>query len=162
MIKKAFTIILAVFIVAFSSGCSNVSKMPFNGDIEFHSIALTVPKRFIRDSTQSTDDLWFFEHNNYSEYILISRKDIADDVSASLESYIEYMNEVGADSEKVSFLNNDAVVSAYYIDDVFCQEILFPYDNSFYSIALRGGTENGFNEIYDTVKLLESNNQSAS
>ena len=162
MIKKVFTIILAVFIVTFSSGCSSALKMPFNGDIEFHRIALTIPERFVRDSTQSTDDFLVFEHGNYSKYILVSRKDIVEDVSTSLENYIEYMKEIGAESEKVSFLNNDAVFSTYYIDDVFCQEILFRYDNSFYSIALRGGTENDFKEISDTVKLIEFNDKSAS
>lgn len=129
--------------------------MPFNGTIEFHSIRLTIPERFIRDSTQSSDDLWIFEHNNYSEYILISRKDITGDISSSLTAYVEYMKGNGAESAIVPFLNGKAVVSKYYMEEVFCQEILLPHDNAFFAIALRGGSESGFKEITDTIQLTE-------
>lgn len=66
MTKKtlAFSLILLVLFV--SSGCFGI-QMPFNADIQFHDIALTVPERFIRDSSQSKEDLWVFEHDNYSE-----------------------------------------------------------------------------------------------
>lgn len=150
--KKLFAVVLVAFIVVFSCGCSD---MPFNGDIEFHNIALIIPERFIRDSTQSSDDLWVFEHGNYSEYVLVSRKDAVAEVSSSLAEYTEYMKENGAESESTTFLNNDAVVSTYYLEDVFCQEVLFVYDSSFYSVALRGGDEEGFREITDTVRLIE-------
>ena len=68
---------------------------------------------------------------------------------------LEYMKENGAQSEIVPFLNGDAVVSTYYLEEtLFCQEILFPYDHSFYAVALRGGDESGFKEITDTIDLL--------
>jgi len=129
---------------------SACSQMPFNGDIEFHDILLTVPERFIRDSTKSNDDLWIFEYDNYSEYIIISRKDIAGEVQPALSDYVEYMKENGAESE---MLDNNTVLSTYYKDDVLCQEILFAYSNSFYSVALRGGTQDSFDEITDSLIL---------
>ena len=150
--KKLISLFLVLAFVFSLSACS---KMPFNGEIEFHSISLTIPERFIRDSTQSNDDLWIFEHDNYSEYIIISRKDITGDAGSSLLNYVEYMKENGADSEIASFLNNDAVLTTYYKDDVFCQEILFAYNSSFYAVALRGGTQSGFAEIVNTICLIE-------
>ena len=151
MKKKIFVIILVLLILIVSGGCS---QMPFNGDIEFHDISLTVPERFIRDSTQSTKDLWIFEHDRYSEVILISRKDLTGEVQASLEGYVEYMQGNGAESEIVSFLGDNGVLSTYYKEDVFCQEILFAYNNSFYAVALRGGTQSGFAEITDTIQII--------
>ena len=65
--KKVVSIFLVLIFVFSLTACS---QMPFNGDIEFHDISLTIPERFIRDSTQSNDNLWVFECDNYSEYII--------------------------------------------------------------------------------------------
>ena len=82
MTKRIITAtMILLFLLTFLSGCIGSSKMPFNGDITFHEITLTVPERFIRDSTESNDDLWVFEHDGYSEYILISRTDASSDTS---------------------------------------------------------------------------------
>lgn len=150
--KKLVSIFLVLMCVFTLSSCS---QMPFNGDIEFHDISLTIPERFIRDSMQSNDDLWIFEHDNYSEYIIISRKDVTGEVQSALSDYSEYMKENGAESEIVSFLNDNAVLSTYYKDDVFCQEILFACNNSLYAVALRGGTQSSFEEITNTIGLIE-------
>ena len=91
-----FTAISLLLMLIILSGCIGSSKMPFNGDITFNEITLTIPERFIRDSTQSNDDLWVFEHDNYSEMILISRSEIVGDVTLSLETYIDYMKEKDA------------------------------------------------------------------
>lgn len=112
-----------------------------------------IPEKFIRDSTQSTEDLWIFEHGNYAEYIIISRKDINGDTVASLENYVDYMKEQGATSEITTFLEKDAVHSTYNLADIFCQEILFAHDGSFYAVALRGGTEEDFKNLLDTVNI---------
>jgi len=150
-VKKFVCIFLTVIFVFTLSACS---QMPFNGDIEFHDISLTVPERFIRNSAQSNDDLWIFEHDNYSEYIIISRKDITGEVQSALSDYVDYMKENGAESKIVSFLNDNAVLSTYNIDDEFCQEILFAYNSSFYAVALRGGTKDGFEEITNTISII--------
>ena len=150
--KKLISLFL-VFILAFS--LASCSKMPFNGEIEFHNISLTIPERFIRDSTQSNDDLWIFERGGYSEYIIISRKDFTGNVKTALDDYVAYMKENSAESEIISFLDDDAVLSTYYMDNVYCQEILFTYHNSFYAVALRGGTQSDFAEITDTIRLRD-------
>lgn len=134
------------------SGC-NVSKMPFNGDISFHDLSLTIDKRFIRDSTQSTRDLWIFEHGGYSEYVILSRQDAPADVTASLEDYAAYLTEEGAEAELTEFLGCEAVSSSYTKDGKACREILFAYSGSLYAIALRGGDEEGFRALTDSVRI---------
>ena len=160
MIKKTLSISFIILILFVSSGCFGIS-MPYNGDIQFHDIALTVPERFICDSTQSEEDLWVFENDNYTEYILILRSDITADVPTILADYVEYMKGNNAESSIVTFLGSDAVLSTYDLDDVYCQEILFPYEDSLYAVALRGGTESGFQEITDSIKIIALSGEAA-
>ena len=142
--------ILFVVILLLLTGCN--SSMPFNGDIEFHSISLTVPKNYIRDSTQSSEDLWVFEHGNYSKYILITRNDANRDAAQILEDYVELMKERETNSKIISFMNEDAVLSTYHQSGLYCQEIMFVHNGSTYAIALRGGTEAEFKAITDTIQ----------
>ena len=135
--------------------------MPFNGAVTFHDITLTVPERFVRDSVRSAEDTWIFEHGNYSECIILSRKDVTGDTESALTDYVTYMQENGAESKLISFLNRDGVHSAYDKDGVFCQEILFIHNGAFYAVALRGGTESGFAEITDTVRLASPTDETA-
>lgn len=153
MAKRIGAIVL-VLLMLIPSSCCSPSTMPFNGNIQFHSISLTVPQRFIRDSTQSNDDLWIFLNSNYSEYILISRSDVTGDVPSALADYAESMFAIGAECSIVAFLGRDAVASTYYSEDMYCQEILFYHDNSLYAVALRGGTESDFLEITNTITLI--------
>ncbi len=146
--KKLY--ILFALVLLFLTGCG--SSVPFNEEIEFHSITLIVPENYIRDSTQSNDDFWIFERNNYEKCILISRKDAVRDTTQILEDYVALMKEREANSEIVSFMNEDAVLSTYYKDGVYCQEIIFIHNNSSYAVALRGGTEAEFKEITDTIQ----------
>lgn len=154
--KTKFLPLLLVVLLAVSllSSC-HFSKMPFNGDITFHDISLTVDKKFIRDSTQSTSDLWIFEHGNYRESIIISRKDAGEDVMASLNDYAEYLNEQGIQAQLSIFLDNPAVLSGGTKDGQYCQEVLFAYNQSFYAIALRGGDSAEFAALIHTVTVKE-------
>lgn len=130
-------------------------SMPFNGDIEFHNITLTIPENYIRDSTQSTEDFWVFESGYYKKCILLTRNDANRAAAQILEDYVELMKERETNSEIISFMNEDAVLSTYYKDGVYCQELLFVHDSSSYAVALRGGTEAEFKEITDTIQKGE-------
>ena len=152
MLKKLSSIFLILIMIFTFYGCNN-SSMPFNGDIEFNEIALTIPEDFIRDSTQSSEDLWIFEQGGYEKYIIITRSDITGDTFESLENYIDYMKDNGADSSLTTFLDNDAVLSTYELDGLYCQEILFPHNESFYAVALRGSTADEFNTLTNTIAL---------
>lgn len=153
-LKKSVVKILAlVLILAWVlSGC-NRSDMPFNGAVTFHDLTLTIPSDFIRDSTESTDDLWIFEKGRYTQYILLSRQDGGADAAASLDSYADYLTEQGAQATRGTFLEMEAVMSSWTREGLFCQELLFAYNGSLYAISLRGGTEADFDAIVDTVEL---------
>lgn len=153
-----FAALLILVISVYAAGCGLISgvRMPFNGDITFHDITATVPESFIRDSTQSNNDMWIFESGNYSEYIIISRTDITKDTDTALNDYVDYMIEQGAESQRGTFLYTDAVLSTYTKDGKYCQEILFAYNGSFYAVALRGGTEEEFQSLLDTVNTPDT------
>lgn len=153
--KKRLAIILCLSVAMLLFGCTSAgyTQMPFNGDIQFHDITLTVPDSFIRDSAGSDEDLWAFEKGMYSQIILVSRSDLSSKPAAALESYVAYMQSVGAESELTTFRGNDAVLSKYEKDGKYCQEILFNHNGSTYAVALRGGTEAEFQTLVDTVEL---------
>lgn len=155
---------IAVFALLGSlAGChfQSYSDMPFNGSVSFHNVNVTIPNSFIRNSTQSNQDLWIFEKGNNRQIIILSRKDITADTDASLESYVAYMKEQGADSQRGTFMEMDAVLSTYTKDDVFCQELLFAYNGSFCAIALRGGTNEEFQSLLNTVSVSNINETTA-
>jgi hypothetical protein len=153
-LKKTVLILAALLLLL--CGCGRSSRMPFNGQVTFHEITATIPDSFVRDSTQSSDDLWVFEHGGYSKMILLSRTDVAGDADAALDDYVAYMQSLGADAERGRFLNADAVHSTYTRDGQYCQEILFVYQGSFYAVALRGGTEEEFQSLLDEVNTPET------
>ncbi len=152
--RNAVVWILIVVMAGCLAGCGKGSDMPYSGDIRFHEMTATIPGSFVRDSTQSREDLWIFEKGFYSELIILSRSDITGDVGASLDDYVAYMKEQGADSQRETFLQMEAVSSVYTKDGVFCQEMLFAYNGSFYAIALRGGTEDEFQSLLNTIRIL--------
>lgn len=156
MKKTAVIFLIVCFVACLLSGCGRREKMPFNGDIQFHDITAVIPNSFIRDSTKSNDDLWVFEKNRYKSMIIMRRTDVSADVDEELDNYVQDMLERGADSSRGEFLLTDAVLSSYYLDNVFCQEILFVYNNSFYAFALRGGTETEFQELLNDLNTPDT------
>ena len=144
--------IFAIWLVF--TGCSTLD-MPYNGKAKFHDIEVMIEEDFIRDSTNSVEDFWVFERNNYEEYILLSRRDVDGDAQKGLEEYVDYMKEKGVDCEIRPFSSMDAVFSIYTnTDNEECQEILFAYKGSYYAIALRKGTEVRFQKLVNTIVLL--------
>ena len=85
--------------------------------------------------------------------IIVSRSDAVEKPSASMESYVEYIEENGGSFEMTTFQGQEAVLLNYTKDDKNCQEIMFYYDGSIYAVALRGGTEEEFSGLLDTVEL---------
>ena len=149
-------LLLMIVMVLGLAGCGNGSDMPYNGDIAFHEIHVTIPDGFIRDSTQSGEDTWIFEEGFYTKIIILNRSDITGDTAASIDGYAAYMAQQGADSRQTTFLDKDAVLSTYTLEDTFCQEMLFAHNGSFYAVALRGGTEAEFKALLDTVEIPDA------
>ncbi len=136
-------------------GCNGGSDtdMPFNGDVYFHDISITIPEDYIRDSTQSNDDFWIFEHGGYKKYIMLSIEPAED---KSLEKYAASMESVGAECEYVSNDVVDAVISRVTNkDNEYCQELYFIYKGSRYAVAARGQTDEEFMDLTDTLLFHE-------
>ncbi len=151
--KKLIAVALALLTLVSLAACGRGSRMPFNGDITFHELTMTVPDSFIRDSTQSDDNGWVFEKGGYKQMIIVTRSERTQDADTTLQSYAESMTEVGATTEITEYLGCKGVRSAYTRNEMFCQEMLFIHGTSIYAIALRGGTEAEFDDLLGTVKL---------
>lgn len=158
---KVLALLLILATVGSLAGCGSGTNMPYNGDTAFHGVSAEIPGDFIRDSVQSNEDLWLFEKDFYSAYIILSRQDITADAEASIDGYIAYMQEQGVAAQRETFLQKDAVSSTYTQDGMFCQEILFAHNGSFYTIALRGGTEEEFQSLLATVKISDTKGKGA-
>ena len=152
MKKIIITLISVVLIVSAASGCMQ-RKMPFNGEISFHDISLTIPDDYVRDSTQSNDSFWVFEKGFYQKYILISQNPNGDVGEKALEYYMNSMPQVGADVSSETLAGINCAVSEYTKDGVYCQEVFFVYKDNDYAIALRGGDKDDFENLISTVNL---------
>lgn len=121
---RIMTMVLALLFAICPLALAVQSDMPFNGTIAFHKITLTIPKIYIRDSTQSTADFWVFERGFYSQYIMLSRKDVQKDADEALDLYAGYLTEQGARSQRDTFLQLEAVRSEAVQEDGLWQEVL--------------------------------------
>ena len=151
--KKKIVSLLVLLAVLCLYGCGMRVKMPFNGVISFHSVGMEIPEEFIRDSSASTNDVWAFEQGMYKKIIIISRRDAIEKPSASMANYGEYIEENGGSFEETTFQGQEAVLLSYTKDEKKCEEIMFYYDGSLYAVALRGGAEDEFSRLLDTVEL---------
>ena len=141
--------------VLLCTGCGLQFDMPLGGAVEFHDIAVTLPDGYVRDSTESTGDLWIFETGFYRKYVMLVRKDLTGDAAALMNSYAAYLTEQGALSVKTIFNGHEALRSSMNQGGVLWQEVYFAHGDSTYAIALRGGSEADFEAIINTVRLLE-------
>ena len=157
--KRYITVVTVLILLISLVSCGSRSDMPYNGDITFHEIGIGIPQNFIRDSTQSTSDAWIFEKGFYKQMIIITRNDLGGEVGAVLDNYVAYMTEMGCDSSRTTFAELESVHTTYTKDGQFCQEMLFVYNNSTYAIALRGGTEEEFQALLDSVKFISQESQ---
>ncbi|MBQ2319003.1 MAG: hypothetical protein II284_06455 [Clostridia bacterium] len=157
--KRIFLLILATVMVFVFSSCGLIkptTSMPFNGEVTFHDITITVPSDFVRDSTQSNDLFWVFEKGSYKQMIIIAQNEIDGTVEKTLDDYVNYMTEMGTDSKRTQFAEFPAVHTTYTKNDMYCQEMLFAYGNYTYAVALRGGTEEDFNNLIDSVTVKDA------
>ena len=155
--KSIFIRIIAVcFLLLFagvSAGWGERSTMPFNGEIAFHKISLTIPDNYVRDSTQSTENVWVFEKGFYSRHIILSRQDAQNDTGRQLDAYAEYLKEQGMTSERTVFLELEAVRSEGMPGDKMWREMCFAHDGSIYAVAMIGSSEEDMQMLLDTVAV---------
>lgn len=145
---KYAALVLAVLLTVLT-GCGSMMSMPFNGDITFHEVSMTVPETFIRDSAVSNEDLWAFERDNYEQIILLSRADTSEDAQERIEAFYSSIGGTATKYEQYEC----AYRAAYTKDDVLCQEVMFVYGENLYTITLRGAEAAEFEELLKTVTV---------
>lgn len=148
-----------VLITALLNGLSSCVNpgMPINGKANFHNVTITIPTSFQRDAMQSYEDFWIFEKDNHRQIILMSRRNITEDWESSLDNYVADIKKQGGEAKRESFLQMEGASATYTKDEVFCQEIVFACGGSFYAIALRGGTQEEFRVLVDTISISVPN-----
>lgn len=156
MHKRILCLALCLVLIAVLAGCfQNRSDMPFNGDITFHAIKLTIPTEYIRDSTQSTDDVWMFEQGWYKKTIILLHRQIQEEPEAYLAAYSSAMEGQGVQVESTAFQGLKATrCSATKEDGMFWQEFAFVYNGSFYAVAMFGTTEADFDALLDSISTV--------
>lgn len=165
--KKIIPLFLILCVAAaFFAGCATIGKakdeMPINGVIQFHDITAVIPSDYTRDSTQSDEDLWIFEKGMYKKYVIFKRSDITSNAETQLNDYVEYITAQGGSASCGTYLYVQASLGTYYLQDVYCQEILFVYNNSIYTFALRGGTEEEFQSFLNHINTPDTIQSEAS
>lgn len=153
--KRAFCLLLCIVTVLALAGCfQSESDMPFNGEVTFHGLKLTVPEDFIRDSTQSTEDIWLFEKGWYKKTIVLLHRQLQEDPNAYLTAYATGMEGQGVAVTQVSFLDTAAVKCAATKEDgTYWQELSFIHNGAFYAIAMNGATEADFDAFLQSVSF---------
>jgi len=156
--KRILCFGLCLVLIAVLAGCfQNKSDMPFNGQVTFHSLQLTIPEEYIRDSTQSTDEAWLFEQGWYKKTIVLLCRQIQEEPESYLTAYATGMESLGIQADSVTFLGMQAVkCSATKEDGVFWQEVSFVYNGAFYAVAMNGGTQAEFQALLDTAALNQT------
>lgn len=151
--KRQYAVVLLLLLSVLLSGCYPSSDMPFNGEIVFHDISITIPEQFIRDSGQSNEDLWAFERGFYKQIIILRRTDAFEDSPQSIAALMEEYESIGGTSEKLAQYEN-AYSAQYTKDGVLCREMIFIYGDSVYCIAMRGASDEEYAALLDTVTVI--------
>lgn len=152
-LKTIAYVSLLLSVLLLLSGCLGPTyNMPFNGDIVFHNLSLTIPRDFIRDSTQSNDDLWAFEKGMYKQIIILHRTDALEDAPERITALMEQYNAIGGTTAPFEGFEN-AYQAVYTKNGVLCREVVFLYEDSVYAIAMRGATEEEFAAFLSTISL---------
>ena len=126
--------------------------MPFNGEVTFHDMNVTIPSSFIRDTTQSSDDIWVFECNNYKSYIMLIHGALEmQGGMTSPEEYCESLQSTGAASEVTSYRGYPCVYTTSVTNNgMYATEAVFFVGDTSYALTMCTTDEDDMAE-YQTV-----------
>ena len=150
--------IVSLLLMGSMAGCSVLERYIEKPDSEvvFHDLKLSVPFAYIIDSTQSDANFRLYEKGWYKSVIILSRNTFDDDIDELLDGYVDYILENSGSSQRTTFLEQPAVRSTFTSQDGKpAEEMLFIYNGFCYSISMRGGSEQDFNDLLATVILTE-------
>ena len=136
-------------------GCNKYPNEPFNGEVEFGDITITIPDTYIRDTTvqgykEGVAKRW--ERDNYKSIVTISRHEkyeLTDETMQQIVYNQQTQMAVGTvQAEKITFFDKVALQTTFEIEDEQEMKYLIFSDNEYtYEFSVQGDISD-----YETIK----------
>lgn len=144
--KRTIAIVLAlVLMLAMFAGCKPVADR----NVTLGEMTVKMPKEYELDKGQSDDIVRIYQSGGYTKCIMLSKNEAV----YTAQDYITAMLDAGSQSDIGKLGDMECVYSTYKVDERPCEEVLFFYNGSAYSLALRSGDEGEFETLINSIKL---------
>lgn len=158
--KKLIIPIIIILSLVICTGCVNkYPDEPFNGEVEFGELTLTIPDDYVRDTTvQGYDEgvakRW--EKDNYKSIVTISRHEKYDLTPEAMEQ-IRYNQETqlalnGVQSEETELFGNVALENTFDVEGGSMEYLIFSTDNYTYEFSVQGDISD-YEQIKNSIMI---------
>lgn len=159
MKKLIIPIIIIITLMACTSCVDKYPNEPFNGEVEFSELTLTIPDDYVRDTTvQGYDEgvakRW--EKDNYKSIVTISKHEKYDLTPEAIEQ-LTYNQQTQmatgeVQSSTIDFLDNIALENTFEVDNGEMKYLIFSTDNYIYEFSVQGDTSD-YEQIKNSIIL---------
>lgn len=159
MKKLIIPIIIIITLMACTSCVDKYPNEPFNGEVEFSELTLTIPDDYVRDTTvQGYDEgvakRW--EKDNYKSIVTISKHekyDLTPEVIEQLTYNQQTQMATGeVQSSTIDFLDNIALENTFEVDNGEMKYLIFSTDNYTYEFSVQGDISD-YEQIKNSIIL---------
>lgn len=159
MKKLIIPIIIIITLMVCTSCADKYPNEPFNGEVEFSELTLTIPDDYVRDTTvQGYDEgvtkRW--EKDNYKSIVTISKHekyDLTPEVMEQLTYNQQTQMATGeVQSSTIYFLDNIALENTFEVDNGEMKYLIFSTDNYIYEFSVQGDISD-YEQIKNSIKL---------
>lgn len=159
MKKLIIPIIIIITLMACTSCVDKYPNEPFNGEVEFSELTLTIPDDYVRDTTvQGYDEgvakRW--EKDNYKSIVTISKHEKYDLTPEAIEQ-LTYNQQTQmatgeVQSSTIYFLDNIALENTFEVDNGEMKYLIFSTDNYIYEFSVQGDISD-YEQIKNSIIL---------
>jgi len=159
MKKLIIPIIIIITLMVCTSCVDKYPNEPFNGEVEFSELTLTIPDDYVRDTTvQGYDEgvakRW--EKDNYNSIVTISKHEKYDLTPEAIEQ-LTYNQETqlalnGVQSEEIELFGNVALENTFDVDGGSMKYLIFSTDNYTYEFSVQGDISD-YEQIKNSIIL---------
>lgn len=157
--KKLIVPIIIILTLIICTGCNKYPDEPFNGEVEFGELTLTIPDTYIRDTTvqgyeEGVAKRW--EKDNYKSTVTISRHEKYD-LTPEIMEQITYNQETqialdGVQSEAIDLFGHPALENTFDVEDGEMKYLIFSTSNYNYEFSVQGDTSD-YIQIKNSITL---------
>lgn len=139
--------------------CTGCNNEPFNGEVEFNELSLTIPDTFVRDTTvdgykQGVAKRW--EKDDYKSIVTISKHEkyeLTEETISNITTNQQLQMALDTvQAEQIEFLGNPALESSFKVTDGEMKYLVFSTDNYTYEFSVQGDISD-YEQIRDSIKL---------